>query len=90
MDPECKCPSIGALEICNFCSQVRYLLNFRAYKFCLRGIPESFHHHIETTNQYFKRMPGCQPFFDYSKELGRTDIYLDNPREPYYIKKTDC
>ena len=26
-------------------------------------------------------------FFDYSKELSRTDIYLDNPREPYYRKK---
>ena len=24
MDPECKCPSIGALEICNFSRQVRY------------------------------------------------------------------
>ena len=30
VDPECKCLSFGALEICNFCRKVRYLLNFRA------------------------------------------------------------
>ena len=85
MDPKCKCPSIGALEICNFCRQVRYLFNFRAFKFCLKRILQD---HVVTTNQHFKRMSGCQPFFDYSKELGRTDIYLDNPRESLlYIKK---
>ena len=90
MDTECKCPSIDALKICNFCRQVRYLLNFRVFKFCLKRIPESFQDHIVTTYQYFKRMPGCPPFFKYSKEHGKIGIYLDSPREPYYIKKTDC
>ena len=33
-------------------------------------------------------MLACQPFLiEYGKELGKIDIYLDNPREPYYIKK---
>ena len=90
MDPDCKCPSIDAMEIYNFCRQMRYLLNFRAFKFCLKRIPESFQNHIVTTYQYFKRIPGCQPFFEYSKKLGKIDIYLDNPREHYYIKKIDC
>ena len=89
MDLGCNCPSIDALEICNYCRQVRYLLNFRAYKLCLKKIPESIQDEIVTTHQFFKRMPRCQPFFAFSKELGRLDIYLDNPREHYYIKETD-
>ena len=90
MDPGCNCSSIDdALEICNYCSQVRYLLNFRAYKLCCKKIPESIQNEIVTTHQFFKRMPSYQPFFAFSKELERIDIYLDNPREPYYIKETD-
>ena len=90
MDPGCNCPPIDTLEIFNYCRQVRYLLNFRAYKLCLKKIPESIQDKIVTTHQFFKSMPGCQPFFAFSKELGRIDIYLDNPRESYYIKEADC
>ena len=90
MDPGCNCLPIDALEIFNYCRQVRYLLNFRAYKLCLKKIPKSIQDKIVTTHQFFKSMPGCQPFFAFSKELGRIDIYLDNPRESYYIKEADC
>ena len=38
--------NIGAQEICNFCVQVRYLLNFRAYKLCLTKIPVDLQEHL--------------------------------------------
>lgn len=51
-------------------------------------IPESIQEHIVTPSQFFKRLP-CQPFFSWSRELGKVEIYLDNLHEPYNIKKTD-
>ena len=54
MDPGCNCPPIDALEIFNYCRQVRYLLNFRAYKLCLKKIPESIQDKIVTTISFLK------------------------------------
>lgn len=86
---KCNCPFIDARGICDFCIQVEYLLNFRTYKFCLRPIPLSLQEHLETTHQYFKRMPGCQLFFVFNKHKNKIDIYLDNPAEPKILSKTD-
>ena len=69
MDPNCKCQSIDALEICNFCRQVRYLLNFRAFMFCLKRIPGSFQDHIVTTYQYFKECRAVNLFSNVVKSL---------------------
>ena len=41
----------------------------RAYKFCLKGIPESFHNHIETTYQYFKKYKAVNLFMIIVKNL---------------------
>ena len=68
---------------------VKYLFNYKANKFCLRSIPESIYENIVTPFQYFKSMPGCEPFFAWNKNLNRFEIYLDNPFEPYNIKQTD-
>lgn len=75
------------LIICSFCREVKYLLNFKAFKFCLKGVPESVQDHIVTPFLYFKRIHGCHPFFAWSRDLSRIEIYLDNPHEPYNIKK---
>ena len=62
MDPKSQCAFIGPQEICNFCRQVIYLFNFRAFKFCQKRISENFQDHVVTTNQYLKSILGCQPF----------------------------
>ena len=89
MEPRCTCPILDPHEICNFCILVRYLLNFRAFKFCLKGIPASIQDHIVTPFYYFKRMHGCEPFFAWNRDLNKFWIYLDNPYEPYNIKETE-
>lgn len=86
--PKCKCPVLASHEICTFGREVRRLINCKACKFCLKTVPESIQEHIVTAFQCFKRLP-CQPFFAWSRESGKVEIYLNNPREPYNIKKTD-
>lgn len=87
MEPKCECLILDPYEICSFCRKVKYLLNFKALKFCLKGVPESVQDHIVTPFLYFKRIHGCHPFFAWSRDLSRIEIYLDNPHEPYNIKK---
>ena len=89
MEEKCNCPFIGAYDIYDFCIQVKHLLNFKACKFCLKRISESIQEQMETTHQYFKRMKSCQPFFSFNKQRNRVDIYLDNPKEPNILVKTD-
>ena len=54
MEPKCKCPVLDAHDICNLYREVRYLVNFKSFKFCLKRIPESFREHIVTPSQYFR------------------------------------
>lgn len=39
---QCRCAKRDPSEVCDFCIQVKYMLNFRAYKICLKKIPEKF------------------------------------------------
>ena len=78
MEPRCTCPILDPDEICNFFVQVRDLLNFRAFKICLKGIPASIQNHIVTLFYYFKRMPGCELFFAWNRDLNKFWIYIDN------------
>ena len=86
--PNAIAPSLIHMKFVPFCRDVRRLINCQAYKFCLKTIPESIQEHIVTPFQFFKRLT-CQPFFSWSRELGKIEIYLDNSHEPYNIKKTD-
>ena len=63
IDPKFQYPFIGLNDVCNFCCQVRYLFNFRAFKFFSKKIPANFQDHIVTTSQYFKSMPGLSTLF---------------------------
>ena len=63
MDLCCTCEMCEPNEICNFCEQVRYLLNFKGYKLCVKKIPESMQQHLLPLDKYFKSMPVFQSFF---------------------------
>lgn len=87
----CACTKIGSNNICNFCVQVRYLLNFRTYKICVKKVPLSFQENLVPINEYFENIVNCEPFFYYSPTGKEVDISLDNPSEEYmqYIRKVD-
>ena len=85
MDLCCRCPNIGPQEIFNFCVQARHLLNFRACKLCLKEIPIDLQEHLISISEYFKSMPGRQPFFYYSGNARKVNISMDNPGEKYMI-----
>ena len=63
MESKCRWTVLDAHDFCNFCQEVRYLFNFRAFKFCLKPVPQNFQDYFVTPFQYLKRMPGCQTFF---------------------------
>ena len=76
-------------EVCTICDQVKYLLNFKAYKICMKGNPTSIQDQTVTTLHYFKIIEGCQPFFKLNNERNRIDVLLDNPLEPKLLVETD-
>ena len=82
-------PTAFALDVCDFCVQVKYLLNFKSYKILLKRIPVSIHDELQKWCQYFKVMKGFQPFFTFNKERNRIDVLLENPAEPNILAKTD-
>ena len=71
MDPRCTCSILDPHEICNFCVRARYIFNFKAFKFCLKGVQASIQDHIVTPFCYFKRMPGCETFFAWNRDLNK-------------------
>ena len=86
---KCTCATAFALDICDFCVQVKYLLNFKSYKILLKRIPVSIQDELQKTCQYFKVMKSFQPFFTFNKERNRIDVLLENPAEPNILAKTD-
>ena len=50
-------------EICQFCFNVRYLLNFNCFKICMENILLSFENELVTIRRYFKSIKECEPFF---------------------------
>ena len=88
MQKECKCVTAFANNICDFCIQVKYLLNFKCYKLCLERIPVSIQDKLITAPQYFKAMNGCEPFFYFNEERNNIVVSLDNPSEPKILGRT--
>ena len=90
---ECKknvnVPLLFANEICDFCIQVKYLLNFKCYKFCLERIPVSIQDELVTAHQYLKVMKGREPFFYFNEERNMIFLSLDNRLEPKIEARTD-
>ena len=78
-------------EICNFCIEVKYLLNFRAFKICMNKLPESFQEHLVQLPDYLDGIFLCEPFFKYSPTGRKVNIFFDNPKElcMVRVKKLD-
>ena len=89
MEKECTCATRPANDICDFCVQIKYLLNFKCYKLCLEKIPASIQVKLITAPQYFKVMKSCQPYFYFDEEKNRIFVSLDNPTEPKISVRTD-
>lgn len=82
------CANIGLQEICNFCVQIRYLLNFTACKLCLKKIPIDFQEHLVPI---LKACMTVRYVFYYGGNAKKMNISLHNPEENYMtnIEKLD-
>ena len=89
MQKKCKCSAAFANDICDFCIQVKYLLNFKCYKFCLERIPVSIQDELVTAHQYLKVMKGREPFLYFNEERNMIFLSLDNQLEPKIKARTD-
>ena len=90
IERKCLCANSLSHEVCQFCFNVRYLLNFKCFKICMENIPLSHENELVTIRQYFKSMKKCEPFFFYNKGSNYIEISLDNPDEPKSSEGTDC
>ena len=85
VERKCLCANGVLYEVCQFCFNVRYLLNFKYFKIYLR-----FENELVTIRQYFKSIKECEPFFFYDEGSNYIEISLDNPDEPKISVNTDC
>ena len=64
MESRCSCAKKGPTWVCHFFIQVKYLINFRAYKICLKKIPENIQRHLVSLDRYLEEeITFCEPFF---------------------------
>ena len=54
MDAQCTGSKKFSKFVCDFCTQVRYLLNFTAYKICAKKYL-SFHQHLVTLGEHLEK-----------------------------------
>ena len=90
MQHKCTCKILGSNEIYSSCIQVKYLINFRAYKICMRTIPKNMQPHLVPLDDFLKNeVSFCEPFFVFSNQ--KVNIKLDDPFEKYKcnVKKVD-
>ena len=90
MQLNCTCKDLGPYEIFNFWVQLKYLINFRVYKICMKNIPANISQHLVPLNNYLKNeLTKCEQFFYFFNQ--KVNIKLDNPLEKYMnnIRKVD-
>ena len=63
MELRCTYPDIEKNKICYICVEVKYLLNFRAFKICMNKVSESFQEHLVQLPDYLDGVFPCDPFF---------------------------
>ena len=69
---------MGPLDTCDFCVQMRYLINFCCYKFCVEKIPNALEKFLVRLDNYLAHeTEKCESFFYFknNKVCGS----LDNP-----------
>lgn len=90
MQDKCTCKNLCLYEICNFCVQVKYLINFGACKICIRNIPKNIPPKVVPLDYFLKNeLLFCEPFFVFSNQ--KVNIKIDNRFEKYMLdlKKVD-
>ena len=77
MDARCTCSKKSSKFVCDFCIQVRYLLNFRAYKICVKKNTSEF-----LAASYFRWIfRKNYSLWAFDSEGKKVSVSLDNPRE---------
>ena len=78
-------------EICNFCFEVKYLLNIRAFKICMNEVHESFQEYLVQLLDYLDGIFFCESFFKYLPTRRKMNIYFDKSKELCLVrvKKVD-
>ena len=60
----CNCKNIGPFETCDFCVQMRYLINFRRYTCCVEKIPNALTTFLVPLDNYLgHETTTCESFF---------------------------
>ena len=85
---KCTCTVKLSQEVCQFCCNIRYLLNFKYFKICVEQIPENLQKDMQALDQYVNEI-NCQPFFAHNKKSNSIEIHLDNPSFPKFPINTD-
>ena len=64
MDEKCSCKILGPYRVCNFWVQVKYLLNFRVYKICMKKMLKSVLKNLVPFDVFLRdNMNMCECFF---------------------------
>ena len=78
MKYKCNCKNMGPLDTCDFCVQMRYLINFRCYKFCVEKIPNALEKFLVRLDNYLAHeTEKCESFFYFKNN--KVCESLDNP-----------
>ena len=54
MKYKCSCNNIGPFDTCDFCVQMRYLVNFRRFKFYVENIPNALTNFLVAFDSYLE------------------------------------
>ena len=78
MQSSCSCKDLGLFDICDFCIEIKYLINFHTYKFCIKNIPENIAQYLVVLERYLRdELKTCKPFIYFI--INKIAIKLDNP-----------
>ena len=78
MKYKCDCKNIGSFYTCHFCVQMRYLIKFHSYKFCVEKILHALTNSLVPLDDYLEHENAkCESFF-YFKD-NKVCGSLDNP-----------
>ena len=78
MSSECNCKNSGPFEPCDSCVQMRCLLDFRCFKFCMEKIPKWLGNSLVPLDSYLEHDTSkCESFFFFknNKVCGSLDKY---------------
>ena len=80
---KCRCSENLPENICSFCGDICYVLNFRGYKLCMREIPKSMKSKVVPRDECFKNIK-----FVYDKKSKKVEALLDKLSEHRIPKKS--